>query len=416
MKYIYKHGNQYWYQRAIPSSLVSLLGKRTIKISLKTNKIPIALKRAKLQSIEHKKLFQNLNQRKFKVKIFKKIDISKYSIKFLDDFDDLTSNILLNKKEIIQLLKNSQILNETQSIENIIFKNKSRIDSLRDHVDSYLKIKKIKSKTQKYSSFINSINYLIKICGDKPIEEFNVTDSSAFRDFFVKKNRISTGRRYQSNIVNFFKTMLVYLDLEKKNPFDNVSWPTIEKNSIDKIFSNDEIKLIKNFIKNSLDDPYRILFGIMLDTGCSPTEIVGIELNEINLNQFNPYFIIRSNEVRKVVNIYKRRTVPLVGSSLKSVNELLNISKNNFPFSYFFDDKFLFRNLDNKLNLILKKLIGNKTVQCFKYTLIQRLKDISCPEEVISEIIGIKKRSLFYQNDINIEMKLSWLSQIASEN
>ena len=58
MKYIYKHGNQYWYQRAVPSKLSNLLGRKTLKISLKTNKVPTAIKRAKLQALEHKKMFK----------------------------------------------------------------------------------------------------------------------------------------------------------------------------------------------------------------------------------------------------------------------------------------------------------------------------------------------------------------------
>ena len=58
MKYIYKHGNQYWYQRAVPSKLSNLLRKKTLKIALKTNKVPTAIKRAKLQALEHKKMFK----------------------------------------------------------------------------------------------------------------------------------------------------------------------------------------------------------------------------------------------------------------------------------------------------------------------------------------------------------------------
>ena len=58
MKYIYKHGNQYWYQRAVPSKLSNFLGRKTLKISLKTNKVPTAIKRAKLQALEHKKMFK----------------------------------------------------------------------------------------------------------------------------------------------------------------------------------------------------------------------------------------------------------------------------------------------------------------------------------------------------------------------
>ncbi len=413
MKYIYKHGNQYWYQRIIPKNLISLLGKKTIKISLKTNKVPIALKRAKLQSIEHKKLFQNLNKKKFKVKIFKNVDISKYSIKFIEDFDDLTSNILLNKKEIINIL-NEKKNDETKikSLENIIFSDTNQINNISKLTDIYFNIKKIKNGTQNYSSIINSINYLIKICGNKSIEDFDLNDSRKFRDYFVNLNRVSTGKRYQSNLVNFFKIIIKYLNLDKNNPFTDIVWPFYEKNIVNKIFDDDELLKIKKYINDDYNNPIGILFGIMLDTGCSTSELVGININEINLNQFNPYLIIRSNDVRKIRNIYKKRTIPLVGNARKSIDNLLKFSQSDYPFDSFFNDIFKLRGLDNKLNSRLKLLSKKKTVQCFKYTLIERLKLVNCPEEVISEIVGVRKPNIYYQNDISIEMKLSWLNQI----
>jgi len=150
----------------------------------------------------------------------------------------------------------------------------------------------------------------------------------------------------------------------------------------------------------------------MLDTGCSTSEIIGLNFNEINLNQFNPYLIIRSNDFRKIKNIYKRRIIPLVGDSKKSVENLLKISEGDYPFYFLFNDSFKLKGLDNKLNAKLKSLSEKKTIQCFKYSLIERLKLINCPEEVISEIIGVRKPNIYYQNDISIEMKLSWLNQI----
>jgi len=413
MKYIYKHGNQYWYQRVIPKNLISLLGKKTIKISLKTNKISIALKRSKLQSIEHKKLFHNLNKNKFKVKIFNKVDISKYSIKFIDDFDDLVSNILLNKKEIINILNEKKDDGtEIKSLENIIFSDTNNTNIISKLIDIYLNIKKIRNGTQKYSSAISSINYLIKICGNKSIEDFSSKDAIKFKDYFVNNNRISTGKRYQSNLVNFFKTIIEYLNLDKNNPFVDIIWPYYNKNVVNKIFNDDEIIKIKKYINDDPNNPIGILFGIMLDTGCSTSEVIGINLNEINLNQFNPYLIIRSNDVRKIENIYKRRIIPLVGNSKKSVENLLKRSESDYPFDSFFNDSFKLRGLDNKLNSKLKSLSEKKTVQCFKYTLIERLKLINCPEEVISELIGVRKPNIYYQSDISIEMKLSWLNQI----
>ena len=105
MRYIYKHGNQYWYQRAVPSELHNVIGKKTLKISLKTNKVPIAIKRAKLQALEHKKMFfeirKNINNYFEKLFTKKKIDINRYTLTFIDDYDDLVNKLLFSKKELL---------------------------------------------------------------------------------------------------------------------------------------------------------------------------------------------------------------------------------------------------------------------------------------------------------------------------
>ena len=73
MKYIYKHGNQFWYQRAVPNYIQKIIGKTSIKVSLKTNKISTAVKRSKLQALEHKKMFTDILQKKNYISnVFKK--------------------------------------------------------------------------------------------------------------------------------------------------------------------------------------------------------------------------------------------------------------------------------------------------------------------------------------------------------
>ena len=64
------------------------------------------------------------------------------------------------------------------------------------------------------------------------------------------------------------------------------------------------------------------------------------------------------------------------------------------------------------LALFMPYMTKNKSIQSLKYSFIERLKRINCPEEVISEIIGLKKRTIFYKNEVSIEMKYSWLNQI----
>ncbi len=408
MKYIYKHGNHYWYQRAIPMKLVKIIGKKTIKISLKTNKISTALVRSKLQSAEHKKMFNNLLNKKFSINFLKKIEISKYNLNFKDDSEDLFSNILLNKKQITNLINKKS----DQTIENFLFNNTTlNINLPSKLLEKYLKLKKISSKSSQYSSIVNSIKYLINICGDKPIDEFSSVDSKIFKNFFVSKNRVSTGKRYQSNLFNFFKTLYNYLNIDKKNPFDNVEWPVNYQKKEIKTLNDEEIINLINIIKeeNSL---FSIVIGCILNTGASVNEIIGLNRNEINLNQFTPYIIIRSNNLRIINNIYKKRTIPLVGVSLDSMNKLISMSSNEYPFYDFLNINFSIKQIESKINFRIKKVTKNKSIQSLKYSFIERLKRINCPDEIISEIIGIKNRTIFYKNEVSVEMKCSWLNQI----
>ena len=58
---IYLQHDKCWYQ-GLNNKLINILGKSTLKISLKTNKIPTAVKRAKLQALEHKKMFNEIEK------------------------------------------------------------------------------------------------------------------------------------------------------------------------------------------------------------------------------------------------------------------------------------------------------------------------------------------------------------------
>jgi hypothetical protein len=155
-----------------------------------------------------------------------------------------------------------------------------------------------------------------------------------------------------------------------------------------------------------------MIIGCILNTGVSINELISINRNEINLNQFNPYILIRSNDIRKINNIYKKRIIPLVGVSYESMDKLLRLSTNEYPFYNFLGSNFTIKKIESKINFRIKKITDNKSLQSFKISLIERLKKINCPEEIISEILGLKKRSIFYKNEISIEMKFSWLNQI----
>ena len=153
---------------------------------------------------------------------------------------------MLNKKQITNLINKKS----DQTIENFLFNNTTLNKNLPSKLlEKYLKLKKISSKSSQYSSIVNSIKYLINICGDKPIDEFSSVDSKIFKNFFVSKNRVSTGKRYQSNLFNFFKTLYNYLNIDKKNPFNNVEWPVNYQKKEIKTLNHEEILKLINYCK-----------------------------------------------------------------------------------------------------------------------------------------------------------------------
>ncbi len=418
MKYIYKHGNQYWYQRAVPSKLSNLLGRKTLKISLKTNKVPIAIKRAKLQALEHKKMFkiaENYSNNYFK-NFFNnnEFDSQKYKLSFIDDFDDLVNKLFFSKKDLINLLKNKSLNNEKNiSIERILLNNSSTEEmSLSALIDEYLKDMNILNAKKKLYSIKKSLSLMIEICGDKPIDSYNTNDANSFKNYFIKLDRISSGRRNQSNLQNFFSVIFQKYLVDKKNPFLGLKWPKINtKNSYQK-FSDDELIRIKDLcLKNN--SFISCMSGIMLDTGCSYSEIIGLESEDVDLNKYNPYIIIRSNSIRQINNIYKRRVIPLVGISLNKIEKIYQFSNRGSLFKNYFNiiEPYKFQ-YEKKFNDELKKLSSGKTSISFKYSIIERLKSVNCPESVICDLIGMANRESFYRSEITLDIKSSWMDQI----
>lgn len=418
MKYIYKHGNQYWYQRAVPSKLSNLLGRKTLKVSLKTNKVPTAIKRAKLQALEHKKMFKiaENNLKKYFKNFFNnnKFDCQKYTLSFFDDFDDLVNKLVFSKKDLVNLLKNKNLKeNENITFERILLDNSSTKEMLLSKLaDEYLEDMNVLHDKKKLYSIKKSLSLMTEICGDKPIDSYNVNDANSFKNYFIKLDKISTGKRNQSNLQNFFSVIFQKYLVDKRNPFSGLKWPNTNIKISYQKFSDEELIRIKEFcLKEESFTSY--VSGIMFDTGCSYYEIIGLELEDVNLNKYNPYIVIRSNSIRQIKNIYKRRIIPLVGISLDKIEKIHKLSnKGSLVEGYFNNIKLSKLKYEKKLNNELKALSNGKTSISFKYSLIERLKLVNCPESVICDLIGIAKRETFYRDEVTLDMKSSWMHQI----
>lgn len=171
MKYCFKHGNKFWYQRAVPHKLVELVGVKNIKVSLNTNKIQTAITRSKLQAIEHKKMFKELSNKSknslLEILKKKKIKIKNYEINFLDDYEDYVSDLIFSnesfsKIKISSIKKYFSDLHKSMPILSVFFRD--------------IFIKEFQFKPNQFSHFKKTLKTFITYCGDKPINSYNVDD------------------------------------------------------------------------------------------------------------------------------------------------------------------------------------------------------------------------------------------------
>jgi integrase len=151
---------------------------------------------------------------------------------------------------------------------------------------------------------------------------------------------------------------------------------------------------------------------MIINTGCNLSEILGLAVNDIYIDNFQSFVFIRTNERRTIKNIHKVRSIPLTGISLwggKKIASLLQ--KNN---GFLMDYKIT--NIENSINKIIKIFSSLGSLRSFKNRLISKLKEVQCPEEIILELVGRSKKNSLYNRQISLDEKKSWLEQLTYIN
>ena len=400
MKYLYKHGNKFWYQKSVPLQLVELVGVKNIKVSLNTNKIQTAITRSKLQYIEHKKMFNELNG-KSKNSIFeiinnKKIKIKDYEINFLDDYEDYVSDLIFSNESFSKI--------KISSIKKYFSDLHKAIPNLSVFFNNIF-IKEFQFKPNQFILFKKTLNFFISNCGDKPINSYSSIDINQIQKI---SNR---NKNFRLNYLKKVFSMAFYkFELKKKifPPTKSIAYP---KNNGEVLITVDDYKKLEIICKNSISLENSML-AMMLYTGCNLYELMGLEVSDIYLDNFQSFIIIRNNSIRPIKSVYKIRTIPLVGISRVGANNFLNKLKVG---------KVLFnRKKISQLERLIKKILSDNlnitTLKSIKLSLLSRLIKDQCPEEVILEILGRSKRSNLYNREVSLDVKRIWLEQLVFYN
>jgi integrase len=128
------------------------------------------------------------------------------------------------------------------------------------------------------------------------------------------------------------------------------------------------------------------------ETGCRLAEIVGLKLEDIDLE--NDLIHIRPNSARRLKTRSSERTLPVVGYAKLAMVQTLNQADDTYLFPrYIRDGKCYATHASNALNKWLKKDFDGLTAHCLRHTFRDRLRSVECPMDLIDQIGGWKSVS-----------------------
>ena len=122
------------------------------------------------------------------------------------------------------------------------------------------------------------------------------------------------------------------------------------------------------------------------ETGCRLAEIVGLELDDIDMSE--GVIHIRPNSIRRLKTRNSTRTLPLVGYGLKAMQQVLEQADNKYLYPrYLKDERCRATHASNALGKWLKREFG-RTAHSLRHTFRDRLRASGCPLEMIDQIGG----------------------------
>lgn len=254
----------------------------------------------------------------------------------------------------------------------------------------------------------------VTVVGDKPLRTLVRGDILKYRQYWM--DRVTAGSAV-AGTVN--KNLLYVQDIlqrvctaEEVEADTNALFARTRLKELDNSRPPFEARYVQDtFLSgealSGLNAEARLLIFAMADTGARESELIGLQPDDILLQEEIPYIWIKAREDHALKTQHSERKIPLVGSSLYAFSQLPH------GFTHY-------RNADTVSTTINKYLRENKlkptdahSLYSLRHTFKDRLRDAGAPEEVIDELMGHRSRGPKYGRGHMLETKHEWLRKIA---
>jgi integrase len=293
------------------------------------------------------------------------------------------------------------------NLSTIIESFQPRRVALSEIAAEYLALKRIDLTPPRVA-----VSAFISVAGDRDVSEYTREDAKLFvHHLKLKGNKTATIRRRVNSLSAILNYAYSELDLDKRNPFTKLF---IQNEGADVFkrgtFTNEQLKWGYDKALSS-GSSVKLLMPLLGETGCRLAEVVGLRLEDIDLE--NDLIYIRPNSARRLKNRGSERMLPLVGYARKAMEQALLKAENQWLFpQYIKADHCYATHASNAVNKWLKTDFGGLTAHCLRHTFRDRLRAVECPADIIDQIGGwssINSTGSSYGHGFNLEIMTKYV-------
>ncbi len=220
-----------------------------------------------------------------------------------------------------------------------------------------------------------------------PLTEITRADANALRDHLLTRMKPSSVKRYITVVRAAVNYVIAEHTLNIPNVFNGVriKGATATAEDRDSISDQDISAALPSF----QDDPVaHALFVTLSDTGARLSEIVGLEVKDVDLQQRS--ITIQPNTIRRLKTKGSKRTIPVSQSALELLQEHRIGKDDHDPL---FSDYARPHGNDAASAVLMKRLrktISNPkvTIHSLRHRMKDKLRNTGCPEAVSMAILG----------------------------
>lgn len=334
-----KKGRWWHYYRSVPRTYHDVDARRLISFSLKTSDFAEAKLKAARFSIQLDEEWQTAKTRGVSLVSQDAVEKYKAAAEIQKSFgfspkpcDELLDSELVER--LRALLQDDRPVPEQKAVLGLIETPKMTMSDAFDRFWDYIRDEwRSVSRDQqrvKRNIYLKSMRNFEEAVGPVSFHDLDRKHAIAFRSWWVARVESKGLKPYTGNReINSLRRMItVNLDIDgssKTNPFTSIRLKEEAEVSRIPLEMQQILTLIKPESLPDLHSDFHLLFRLLVNTGMRPVEAIGLELEDVMLDDDIPHVHVRKNGTRGLKTAHSERLLPLLGVSLRAAQDLVTM-------------------------------------------------------------------------------------------